>query len=70
MEKYELRINNTTQTIQGVKIKNKQNFIGIRSAIEASFLEGWKPNVHDIQEVVNYVETHQDGLSNIREAFK
>ena len=40
--------------IQGFHVESKKDFIALRSAIEAAYLEGWHPTAKDIEEVYKY----------------
>lgn len=54
MDKYELNVDNDAQTIHGFHVADRRNFIALRSAVEAAYLEGWHPTIKDIEEVYKY----------------
>jgi transcriptional regulator with XRE-family HTH domain len=53
---YNLEINNSAQTIQGVYIPNKQTFLNIRFTVEMEHMEGWNPTKRDIEYLLNEAE--------------
>lgn len=54
MTKYKLNVSNEDQIIQGFHVESKKDFIALRSAVEAAYLEGWHPTTKDIEEVYKY----------------
>lgn len=47
---YKLRINDEKQTIQGVHIKSKNDFLILKTNTLANYYEGWKPTSDDIRQ--------------------
>ncbi|MGN1271526.1 MAG: helix-turn-helix domain-containing protein [Lactobacillus sp.] len=54
--KYELKIDNSAQTIQSVYIADKQTFQNIRFTVEMEHMEGWKPTREDIEYLLNEIK--------------
>lgn len=53
MTNYKLNIDSQAQTIQGFYVKNRKDFLALRSAIEASYLEGWRPTKKTLSRFMN-----------------
>lgn len=47
-----LKIDNATQTIQGIHISDKLLFTQLRFVVENNCLEGWKPSKEDIKYLI------------------
>ena len=55
--KYQLNIDDKSQTIQGVQINDSRTYQAIKFTVINNAMEGWEPVSEDIQELVAFAQT-------------
>ncbi|HAT53860.1 MAG TPA: XRE family transcriptional regulator [Lactobacillus sp.] len=59
---YQLMINDQKQTIQGVYIANKSDYMNIKFVVKSTAMEGWQPEAQDIRRL----RTESEDKNSIR----
>lgn len=55
--KYQLNIDDKSQTIQGVHINDSRTYQAVKFSVINNAMEGWEPVSEDIQELVAFAQT-------------